>query len=82
MTVMNATKFRQNLFNALEQTVKYNEPVCITGKAGNAVLISEEDYRDLIATLELSAVPGMEKKILDGLATSVEDCLTEEEVEW
>ena len=82
MTVMNATKFRQNLFSTIEQTVKYNEPVCITGKTGNAVLISEEDYHDLMATMELRAVPGMEKKILDGMATSVEECLTEEDIQW
>lgn len=82
MNVMNATKFRQNLFSTIEQTVKYNEPVYITGKTGNAVLISEEDYRDLMATMELCAIPGMEKKIREGLATPVEDCLTEDEVPW
>ena len=82
MTVMNATKFRQNLFSTIAQTVKYNEPVCITGKTGNAVLISEEDYHDLMATMELCAVPGMEKKILDGMATPVEECLTEEDIQW
>ena len=82
MTVMNATKFRQNLFNTIEPTRTYNAPVCINGKAGNAVLISEEDYHDLLATMELCAVPGMEKKIRDGLATPVEDCLTEEDVPW
>jgi len=32
--------------------------------------------------MELCAVPGMEKKILDGMATPVEECLTEEDVQW
>ena len=82
MTVMNTTKFRQNLFSTIEQTVKYNEPVCITGKSGNAVLISEEDYRDLMATMELCAVPGMEKKIREGMKAPVDQCLTEDEVSW
>lgn len=82
MTVMNTTKFRQNLFSTIEQTVKYNEPVCITGKSGNAVLISEEDYRDLMVTMELCAVPGMEKKIREGMKAPVDECLTEDEVSW
>ena len=82
MTVMNTTKFRQNLFSTIEQTVKYNEPVCITGKSGNAVLISEEDYRDLMAPMELCAVPGMEKKIREGMKAPVDECLTEDEVSW
>ena len=34
MQVMNATTFRQNLFQTLEQTVRYNEPIHITAKEG------------------------------------------------
>ena len=43
----NATNFRKNMFSLLEQTVKYNQPVQITTKDGNAVMISEEDYNGL-----------------------------------
>ena len=82
MQVINATTFRQNLFQTLEQTVRYNEPIHITGKEGTAVLMSESDYNDLMATIELCAVPGIQKKIVDGLNTSTEDCLSADEVEW
>ncbi len=82
MQIMNATSFRRNIFSAMEQTIKYNEPVCITGKAGNAVLLSEEDYNDLIATLELCAVPGMQKRIVDGVNTPLDECLSDDEVKW
>lgn len=40
----NITNFRKNIFNLLELTIKYNEPVHICTKEGNAVVISEEDY--------------------------------------
>ncbi len=82
MQVMNATTFRQNLFQTLEQTVRYNEPVHITGKEGAAVLMSASDYNDLMATMELCAVPGMQKKIVDGLHTSTEECLSADKVTW
>lgn len=82
MQIMNATNFRQNMYHTIEQTVKYNEPVCITGKSGNAVLLSEEDYNDLIATMELCAVPGMQEKIVTGMNTTVDECLSEDEVKW
>ena len=82
MQVMNATTFRQNLFQTLEQTVRYNEPVHITGKEGTAVLMSEADYNDLMATIELCTVPGMQKKIVDGLNTSTEECLSADKVTW
>jgi PHD/YefM family antitoxin component YafN of YafNO toxin-antitoxin module len=38
----NITNFRKNIFNMLEQTIKYNEPINISTKDGNAVVISEE----------------------------------------
>ena len=40
----NVTNFRKQLFELIDQTVKYNEPINISTKSGNAVLISEEDY--------------------------------------
>ena len=49
----NATNFRKQLFELLEQTVKYSEPVNISTKNGNAILISEEEYNSLIETLYL-----------------------------
>ena len=39
MQVMNATKFRENLFSIIENVGKYNEPLCITGKNSEAVLL-------------------------------------------
>ena len=78
----NVTNFRKNIYAMLEQTIKYNEPLNISTKNGNAVIMSEEDYRSLIATLELENTPGMEEKIKDGLNTDLTDCLSESEVEW
>ena len=47
----NITNFRKNIFELLEQTIRYNEPVNSSTKAGNAVLISEEDHNSLMETL-------------------------------
>lgn len=82
MTNTNATNFRKNLYSLLEQTVKFNEPVNISTKDGNAILISEEDYRGMVETLNLSTIPTMKEKIADGLNTLVEQCISEDEVEW
>ena len=43
------TNFRKNIFSMLEQTIKYNEPVNISTKEGNAVVMSEADYNDVMA---------------------------------
>ena len=78
----NATNLRKNLFVLLEQAVKYNEPISVITKDGNAVIISEQDYNGLMETMYLSSIPGMQGKIIDGLNTPLTDCVAEEEVKW
>jgi len=78
----NITNFRKNIFGLLEQTIKYNEPVNISTKDGNAVIISEEDYNDLMETLYLNSIPGMREKVIEGKNTPLDECIPENEVEW
>ncbi|MCL2486512.1 MAG: type II toxin-antitoxin system Phd/YefM family antitoxin [Oscillospiraceae bacterium] len=78
----NVTNFRKNIFIMLEQTIKFNEPVNVSTKEGNAVVLSEEDYNGLMATLQICSVPGMEEKVVDGLRTPIAECLSEDEVDW
>lgn len=82
MKNVNITNFRKNLFGLIEQTIKYNEPVNISTKDGNAVVISEEDYNGLMETLYICSVPGMREKIMEGLNTPASECIPENEVEW
>ena len=82
MISIQATDFRQSFFGLLAQTIKYNEPINITSKHGNAVLMSEEDYSGLMETLYLSANPEIKKSITEGLKTPWEQCVAEKEVEW
>lgn len=53
MSITNATALRKNLFGTLESVISCNEPVTITSKSGNAVLISEADYNALMETVYL-----------------------------
>ncbi len=78
----NITNFRKNIFGILEQTIKFNEPVNIITKYGNAVIISEEDYNGLMETMYLSSILAMREKIIEGLKTPLNECLQEDEVQW
>ena len=40
----------------------------ILGKRGNAVLVSEEDWKAIQETLYLISIPGMRESILEGMA--------------
>lgn len=78
----NITTFRKNVFSMLEQTVRYNETLNISTKEGNAIVLSEDDYRSLMETVNLLSVPGMRDKLLSGREEPLADCIPESEVEW
>ena len=82
MITTNASNFRSNLFSYLANTVKYNEPICISTKEGNAVLLSEDEYKGLIETLYLEATPRMKEEISEGMKTPLEDCVPLEDIKW
>ena len=83
MTSISATRARENIYQLLSDVNTNCEPITITNTKGkNAVLISESDWKAIEETLYLMSVPGMAESIIQGGSTPVEDCLTEDEVEW
>jgi PHD/YefM family antitoxin component YafN of YafNO toxin-antitoxin module len=61
----------------LDDAAASHQPVLITGRRANAVLISEEDWLAIQETLYLLSIPGMRESIRKGMATPVESCSTE-----
>lgn len=47
-----------------------------------AIVLSEEDYNNMIETLYISSIPGLKEDIANGLKEPLEDCASENEVEW
>ncbi len=80
MTTLTVTEARSNLYKLLEEVADTHEPILITGKRGNAVLISEDDWRAIEETLYLLGIPGMRESILEGMQTPLDECA--DEVEW
>lgn len=80
MKTIKATDARKNLYRLLDEVAVTNEPVQITGKRANAVLVSEEDWRALEETVYLTSIPGMADSIREGLRTPIEDCV--QELDW
>ena len=77
MKSISATEARTKLYRLLDEAASSCEPIHITGKRHNAVLISEEDWRALQETLYLVSIPGMRESIREGLETPVEECSEE-----
>lgn len=80
MPALTATEARATLYQLLDTVAISHEPVLITGKRNNAVLVSEEDWRAITETLYLLNIPGMRESIIEGLNTPLDQC--EDDVEW
>ncbi|MBN2652092.1 MAG: type II toxin-antitoxin system Phd/YefM family antitoxin [Spirochaetales bacterium] len=73
MSSINVTNAGKDLYNLVKSVNSTHEPIIITGKESNAVLIGEEDWRSIQETLYLSAIPGMVDSIIEGINTPIED---------
>ena len=83
MTNTNITNFRKNLFEYIEQAIEYNDVININTKNGNAIVMSEQDYRNLMETLYISSVPGLSEEIKAAMAEPLEDCsIYDPKEEW
>lgn len=77
---MSATEARKRFYQLLDDVARSHEPVRITGKRGNAVLVSDEDWRAVQETLYLVSIPGMRESILEGMAAPADEL--EDELDW
>ena len=68
MTTLTASEARASLYRLIDQTAESHQPVLISGKRANAVLVSEEDWTAIQETLHLLAVPGMRESIKDAMS--------------
>ena len=80
MPTLSITEARSSLYQLVDNVATSHEPVLITGKRANAVLVSEDDWRAIQETLYLLNISGMRESILEGMQTPIDEC--SDEVEW
>lgn len=80
MATVSTTEARKDLYRLVDQVQDTHEPIHITGKRGNAVLVGEADWHALQETLFLVSIPGMRESILEGMATPPDEL--EDEPGW
>ena len=78
--IMSASQVRADIYNIMDRTAQTHEPIIITGKRNNVVMISQEDWEAIEETLYLNSIPNLSKSIQDALrADDSEFC---ENIEW
>ena len=80
MKTITASEARTNLYKLIDETVVTSEPVQITGKRADAVLVSMGDWQAMQETLHLLSIPGMRASIRKGMKTPMKECL--ESLAW
>ena len=80
MQTLTASDARASLYRLLDEASETHQPITITGKRNNAVLVSAEDWSAIQETLHLLSVPGMRESIKEGLEESIDSC--SKELDW
>jgi prevent-host-death family protein len=80
MIILNATEARSRLYSLIDEAAQSHQPVVITGKRGNAVLVSQDDWNAIVETIHLLSVPGMRESIINGMNQDVSECA--KELDW
>lgn len=80
MSTITISEARQQLFKLVDEASRSHQPVMITGKRHNAVLVSEDDWNIMQETLYLLSIKGMRESIKKGLETPLSEC--SEDIKW
>ena len=77
---MSVKEASDKLPDLVENTIEKREPVLISGKNNNAVLMAESDWQAMNETIQLLSVPGMRDAIKKGLSENLKS--TSRKLNW
>lgn len=78
--VMSVSQVRADIYNVMDETAQTHQPVLITGKRNNVVMLCEEDWNAIEETLYLNSVPEIASSIQE--AMKADDSEFSEDIEW
>ncbi|GAA2976770.1 type II toxin-antitoxin system Phd/YefM family antitoxin [Finegoldia magna] len=80
MKITTAKNFRDNLSEMIDELIKSNEHLKVTTETGNVIVLSGSDYNGIMETLRIYSNPQEKEKIIEGLHTTIDDCVLEDEI--
>ncbi|MDD2697641.1 MAG: type II toxin-antitoxin system Phd/YefM family antitoxin [Arcobacteraceae bacterium] len=78
--IMTVSQVRADIYNVMDETAQTHEPILITGKRNNVVMLSQEDWNAVQETLYLNSIPNMVSSIQESMQSS--DSEFSETIEW
>lgn len=76
------SRARDNIYQIVEEAVKFSQPIEINSRKGDVILVSKADWGSIQETLYLMSVPGLWADILEAHKTPIEEMFTLEDLEW
>ena len=80
MITVSVKEASDKLPDLVENTIEKREPVLISGKKNNAVLMAESNWQAMNETRQLLSVPGMRDAIKKGLSENLKS--TSRKLNW
>lgn len=80
MRTLSASEARANLYRLMDEAAESHQPITISGKRHDAVLVSAEDWQAIQETLHLLSIPSMRESIKEGMAEPASSC--SKELDW
>ena len=80
MTTITASEARANLYRLIDEAASSHQPLLISGKRNNAILISEDDWKAMQETVFLLSIPGLRESIRKGMEESIDAC--DQDLDW
>jgi len=77
MSTISVSQARKDLYNLVDQVGESHEPLLITSKRGNAVLLAAEDWQSIQETIYLLSIPKMRESLIKGKETPISECSSE-----
>jgi PHD/YefM family antitoxin component YafN of YafNO toxin-antitoxin module len=74
MRTITESDARAVLHELLDEAPGFSEPVLITGKSANGVLVPEDQWLGIQETLHLLSIPGVRESIMNGIETPLDRC--------
>jgi len=78
--IIPVSQARANIYQLIDETAENHEPIIITGKRNDAVMLSLEDWRAIEESLYLHSIPGLAESIKAAMEAPDEEF--SEEIDW
>ena len=73
MSTIDINKAVINLYEIVQTVNNTHKPIHITSDNSSAILVGEDDWRNIQETLFLTSIPGMRESIIEGLNEPIQN---------